>query len=712
MSRSPHSLRLMSNSPLLWVLLPLMAGIVMGDVCYAALSGQFVWLIVAALVVLGIPVVRYYMRRRPQHASITVVSAVSASIFFVGAALLVLERIGGEVSWPTDVSTSRVMIVDSPKESAASVRFEGRQLTGPNAGETVSWTLARQPDVPSRQLLPGDILLCRATVSLPRKSGNLGEFDYASWLRRKGVTGAAFCYASQWQFVSSAPWSAMPLSVRALRLRSQLVTRYASYFQGRDLAVLSALTLGEKSRLDTATRDLYSQSGVSHVLALSGLHLSILFSVYQLLVLSFCRSRRWLYVTMSIVGLAGIWNFALLAGFPLSLMRAAIMFSVMQIAGLRQRDSFSVNNLTLAATLILVVSPQALFDVGFQLSCLSVLSILILSPRIPAPSAVACRPWLRWMYDLLKVSLVAQVATAPLVAYYFHTFPVYGLVANLVAVPSAWLILTLSFLFLSLPFAQSLLAPLLSLLLRGMDAVLTAVTDLPGAVLTFYPALPTIFAVYVLMAVLWQMWQSSSSRRRVHLGFAAVGCLACCVVTETYAHRPGRLAPQIIFYNLRSGAAIHFVSSASRSYLWQPFVDVNGRRARDSVALSYVRESFWQPCGMASPTFYTDTLSSPDLYASNGITLFGHKSVAAVCGMLPSLPSHPFPVDYLLIGPDCRTSLPVILRHFYPHTVVLSASLAPWRREAYRKSALAAHLVVYDIATDGALIVSLENVAS
>ena len=191
-----------------------------------------------------------------------------------------------------------------------------------------------------------------------------------------------------------------------------------------------------------------TQAGVSHVLALSGLHLSILFALWNSFLQPLFRCRRLLFIGASLVGVAVLWSFAALAGLPLSLVRATIMFTVMQMTGCFRGHSFSLNNLALAAFIILTVSPQALFDVGFQLSCLSVAGILLIVPRLPQPFLLrreaerqpylVHRPLLRtlfltgrysrfprtaccWFWQLVQVSFAAQVVTLPLVAYSFHT---------------------------------------------------------------------------------------------------------------------------------------------------------------------------------------------------------------------------------------------------------------------------------------------------
>ncbi|MDO4929982.1 MAG: ComEC/Rec2 family competence protein [Bacteroidales bacterium] len=730
-------LRLFSNSPLLWLLLPMMVGIALAEVFYVHLAGVFLPLVGSAFVLWLCSL--FALRLSPERASFIIVSATAMSVMLLGAALLVLERGRSEITWTGAPQIHRVMVMDSPKERPASVQFTGRLMQGERAGELVRWRLMKpkgetlkdglsKADKNKSILRPGDVVLCRTTIEAPRNNGNPGEFDYAAWLRRQGVTGTAFCFVGEWQCSDSLYSGDMPLSVRALRLRSQLVERYANHFSGRDLAVLSALTLGEKGGLDDDTRDLYSQTGVSHVLALSGLHLSILFSVFQLLVLSLCRSRRWLYVAVSLVGLLGLWVFALLAGFPISLVRAAIMFSAMQLAGILQRDSLSVNNLALAATLILLISPQALFDIGFQLSCLSVLSILIVAVRLPSPSFVARRRWLQWCYDLVKVSLVAQLVTAPLVAYYFHTFPVYGLLANLVAVPLTYFILTLAILFFVFPFLQGWLALLLGLLLRGMDTALTAITELPYAVLTFHPTALTTAACYVIFAILLLMCRPAVAHLRLRYATAAASVFVLCVAFETYTRRSSRLAPQIIFYNLYTTAPIHFISSASRSYLWlseektaeenpseeKSPADEKTERAKTkettqitahlSGELDYIRETFWEAEALAPPVVYTDTLSRPDLSARMGISLFGGRRVAVLRGPLPkNRLAVPFAVDYLLLDRGCRAPLSAILAHFRPKTLILSGALSDYYCQSYRAAALSAHIPLHDMATDGAL---------
>lgn len=536
----------------------------------------------------------------------------------------------------------------------------------------------------------GDLLLFDARMETPRNAGNPGEFDYAAWLRHQDISGTAFCFSSQWRR-SEISMRDLPVAVCALRIRDRLVAGYARFFDGRDLGLLSAMTLGDRTGLDVETRDMFSRTGVSHVLALSGLHLGILFAVYNLLVLSFCR-RRWVYVAMSFVGIACLWLFAFLAGLPLSLLRAASMFTVMQLSVCLRRDCFSVNNLALAALLLLLVSPQSLFDVGFQLSFLAVFFIQLL------PFSSGSGLWHR-LRGLFVVSLAAQLGTMPLVAYYFHVLPVYGLLTQFVAVPLTYLILVLAVLFLCIPFLRIVWVPALGLLLAAMQRGLAFFADLPGAVLTVRP---TVFVVVSCYAVLALSVAYALRRRPWPLyGIAAIVVLGAGIAM--CGRRARHTSPRLVFYNLRTVPAVHAISSARCSYLWSE------RPALAERALASVRRTYWEAEGMSAPVWLSGGMEAPGMRFCDGLLCFGTLRVALPVGRLPrACPESPLQVDYLLLSKGTDAGLDLLLRHFRPASVVLDSSLPERRRRGYELAARACGLDVHDMCEEGALVVEVE----
>ena len=317
-----------------------------------------------------------------------------------------------------------------------------------------------------------------------------------------------------------------------LSLRDRLVSQYVDHVAGSGRGVVTALTLGDTSEIDRPTRDTYSQTGASHVLSLSGLHLSILFGVVKLLLLDRC-SRRTTRTASHLLAIAGLWAFALLAGLPVSLVRSTAMYSILCLADMSQRPNASFNSLATAAFFILQCAPMALFDVSFQLSFLSVAAILLILPLLtPKPGT-----WLtRFLTSFVTLPVVAQIVVAPLVALYFQTIPLYFLVANLVAVPASTAILILAIPFFIVPAdsAQDCIGQVMGWAAETMNAAMNAIASWPYAYVTFRPSTAGVVMAYatIVAATLWLV------RRRRADAYLFIGCTTLTACTELVMHSP------------------------------------------------------------------------------------------------------------------------------------------------------------------------------
>lgn len=260
------------------------------------------------------------------------------------------------------------------------------------------------------------------------------------------------------------------------------------HIKDQDFAVISAMTLGDKQALDQETKETYSISGASHVLAVSGLHIGIIFQMFILMMGGRKRSK----VTIAL-SLVAIWSYVILIGMPASAIRSAFMISTYSFALLMNRNKLSVNNLAFAYTTMLLIHPLYLYDISFQMSFIAVLSILLFFP--PLFSALhAKRRCSRWIGSLFCVSLAAQIGTMPLIIYYFGRISCYSLLTSFIAIPAATLILYLSAIILLLtplsllPSISFLATPLMQWTSRcllditqAMNTALKLTTMLPGA---------------------------------------------------------------------------------------------------------------------------------------------------------------------------------------------------------------------------------------
>lgn len=222
----------------------------------------------------------------------------------------------------------------------------------------------------------------------------------------------------------------------------------------QDYAVITAMVLGDKTSLDKETKDAYSISGTSHVLAVSGLHIGIIF---QIIILLLGGNKKTKFAI--ILSTLSIWSYVILIGMPASGIRSATMISIYCFALLAQKDALSINNLCLAYCIMLLISPLYLFDISFQMSFLAVLSILVFYPSL-VKILKSQNVLGKWCWNLLCVSIAAQIGTIPLVAYYFGRISCASLLTSFVAIPSATLILYLCAIIL-------ILVPLTSLLWIG-----------------------------------------------------------------------------------------------------------------------------------------------------------------------------------------------------------------------------------------------------
>ena len=266
------------------------------------------------------------------------------------------------------------------------------------------------------------------------------------------------------------------------------------------MPVLSALTLGYKGDLDKQTREAYSVAGISHVLALSGMHIGILWLLLDFLLKPLVVLRLGWLRFLLITGI--LWGFAFVVGLEASVVRAVWMCMLAELGRLSGSRPLSINTLSIAAFFMLMYHPFYLFDVSFQLSFVAVASILLLYPLMVKAFSPKNR-LMRWGWGVTAMSVAAQLGTAPLVMYYFSNFSVYFLMANLVVsvlVPLILYVAVLMVVFAPLPSIQQGIVWCLNGLVDGLNGLAECTSGLPGAtfslqgfgvmeVLTFYTLL-------------------------------------------------------------------------------------------------------------------------------------------------------------------------------------------------------------------------------
>jgi len=282
---------------------------------------------------------------------------------------------------------------------------------------------------------------------------------------------------------------------KAKAVQASLVARLErSGVAPRTLALCSALVVGKKDGLEHETKQAYRQVGASHLLALSGMHLGIIYGILYLLFVGRLRHGKWRWHALPPVLLC-LWGYALVTGMPVSLVRAALMLSVFTIISLMQYDTDPLHPLALSAIIILLIKPDDLLSISFQLSFAAVFFLLALwepvSERFPT---------LHWTVRMFAVSCVATLGTMPLTLFYFHQLPLLGPLLSIVLIPLTTLIIYLALAAMLLPASP------IGWLLNNAEAlqqrIIETVGNIPHATLTgIYPSLATVALIYGAMAI-------------------------------------------------------------------------------------------------------------------------------------------------------------------------------------------------------------------
>lgn len=258
------------------------------------------------------------------------------------------------------------------------------------------------------------------------------------------------------------------------------------------LALCSALTVGKKDYLKRETRQSYNMVGVSHLLALSGMHLGIVYAFLYIVFIRGVRHTRWRWHTLPLILLC-LWGYSLVAGMPVSLVRAALMLSILTIISLKQYGTDPLHSLALSAIIILLIAPTDLLSISFQLSFAAVFFLVAL--WVPLSDRL---PRLPWAVRLLAVSCVAQIGTMPLVTYYFHQLPLLAPLLSLVLIPLTTLIIYLSIVTMLFPIAP--LGWVLNALGTLQQEIIDWASGIPGGTLTnIYPSLLFVILMYGAM---------------------------------------------------------------------------------------------------------------------------------------------------------------------------------------------------------------------
>lgn len=339
-----------------------------------------------------------------------------------------------------------------------------------------------QKDTHSIQLKPGDIIQIQSSLKRIDPPKNPEVFNYRLYMQRRGILLTAYISGEKWRYVGKN--EIQRLKNRAYTIQQSLTQILKENgLTGSEYHVATAILLGDDDTMEPELKAEYSNAGVSHILSVSGMHVGIIFMILNYILMPLDWNKKTRYLKTGIL-LITIWIYAAITGLSPSVIRSATMFTFVLLGAVLHRKTNIFQSLYASLFILLIINPLLIFDVGFQLSYLAVFGIVFFQKPIESLYQPKTKMG-NYVWSLCSVSIAAQLSTFPISIFYFHQFPNYFLLANLMVIFLSFCIMVCGIAVLAvsfIPLICTLLAKLLQLLISWMNQIIEFIQQLPGAV--------------------------------------------------------------------------------------------------------------------------------------------------------------------------------------------------------------------------------------
>jgi competence protein ComEC len=517
------------------------------------------------------------------------------------------------------------------------------------------------PAVKVTDLSYGSIIIINKPLIPVKSSGNPSAFNYQRYCMFAGISHQVFLQPQDFAIAQGSETRSMQQLI--FYCRQSILNTLSTFIKNpRARALAEALLIGYKDELDKNLVQAYSNTGVVHIIAVSGMHLGIIYLLLGYL-LHPLRKNHYGRGLSFISILAGLWIFSLLAGAGPSVIRSAVMFSIMLIGNTFSRRSNIYNTLAASAFVLLCWNPFWLWDAGFQLSYAAVLSIVMFFRPVYNLIFVENK-LLNAVWKLNAVTISAQLLTLPLTIYLFHQFPNLFLLTNLIAVPLSGILLIGEIVLCAVSFIPLIAAPIgdaLGFLISFMNDFIERIDTLPFATWThLYITLPQAALLTILILC----------RSRI----PALACIMLFMVLRAQSFVAANHKQQMIVYNVAKKTGIDFIQGRKCYFIGDPPPEIESSRTIQRTTAS-------------------DSLSG--LLGSGPLFWFNGKRIFIMDKIAPG-----FPVDVLILSKN--TFIP--LQSVQVKQVVADGSNSARKLKQWAQECNALHIPFHSVVEDGAFI--------
>jgi len=563
----------------------------------------------------------------------------------------------------------------------------------PRTGNVIVYYPKKNTSPPFRY---GDVVLVKGSpVPIPSPA-NPEEFDYRRFMRFKNIYHQHFVRENSVLLIDHiVPSMIMAKAYQARAWCDGTLKKYVTNAQEQAIAL--ALVLGVNDGLDSDLMTAYAGTGTLHVLSVSGLHVSIIYLI-MLFLLKPLRTIRYGHVIIAFCSIVMLWGYAFITGLSPSVLRAVTMFSFVAIAKSWNRRSNIYNTLAASALILLVLDPFLIMSLGFQLSYLAVLGIVYIQPGLYSLWQPGNRLFVE-IWKVTTVSIAAQLATFTLGLLYFHQFPTYFLISNLLVIPESFGVLVVGLAVLAFSFATpvaGLLGAILAFIVRVMNATVFTIDAFPASHMNgiYVNTLQCILLMFAIAAIVLSLKQHKFT-------YALIG--AACITTFSIVqwimfsqHLQGHT---LAVYSIKGHSAIDLIH-ARQAYFFADTALMGDRRKIDFHISPNRLFNGVSAIQAGKAALFNTEFSGCTLMRCNGKNILLIRAPAFDC------PAH-LDVDYCIIANNAVSDITRVREKINVKTLILDSSNTRDLSDAVVRQAKKSKLNIHAVLQEGAFITSI-----
>lgn len=544
--------------------------------------------------------------------------------------------------------------------------------------------------IPSLQY--GSQIIITKPLQPIKNNGNPGALNYTRVCLFGGITHQ--CFLSDKDYIILPQKNSNPFQKFIFSVRDASLIIIKKYVPGdKEQGLAEALLIGYRNDLDRDLVQAYSNTGVVHIIAISGLHIGLIYGLL-LYIFSFFKRRKipaWIKA-ISIIFI--LWMFTLVAGAAPSILRATVMFTFLIIGDSLKQKANPYNSLASSAFLLLAFNPFFLWDVGFQLSYAALFGIIAFHKNMYTLFFFKNK-LLNAFWNLNAVTLSAQLFTLPIVLYHFHQLPTMFLFTNVIAVPLSFLVLYAELLLLCVawwPWLAKLTGIVCYYFILAMNSFVEYVDALPFSVIDGIKINRVQTITLLVFIICLSIWLLHKNTRWLVYALSSLTVFLLIRTNDIWAKTNNN---KLIVYNVPKHAAMDFVSGRNFFY------------AGDTAVINddFLR-NFNLKYGRVKMRMYHNQQAAVTGLDNSVINYNENKILFLSSNLNNYLPAQKINVDIIIVSNNPKISIDKLHKVFNFHQIIFDSSNPFWKTSEWKKDCKALHLRSHSVTDDGAFITS------